>query len=53
MRLPQTWRDNTGSDRVRIAVLDTGINHLPEDLAANINLDDGYNYAYDENDTMG
>ncbi len=52
MRLPQTWRDNTGSNNVRIAVLDTGINHHHEDLAANINLGDGYNFADENSDSM-
>ncbi|MGM0419999.1 MAG: S8 family serine peptidase [Bacillota bacterium] len=52
MRLPQTWRDNTGSNRVRVAVLDTGVNDRHADLAPNLNLDDGYNFINNDTDTM-
>ncbi|MGM0415232.1 MAG: S8 family peptidase [Bacillota bacterium] len=52
MRLPQTWRDNTGSNRARIAVLDTGIDNRHADLKPNLNVGDGYNFADGNTNTM-
>jgi len=51
MRLPQTWRDNIGSKRTRVAVLDTGIDDTHPDLSDNIS-SDGYNFIDDNKDTM-
>lgn len=52
MRLPQTWRDNTGSSRVRIAILDTGIDHTHPDLLDNLNVTESYNAVNNNDDAM-
>ena len=50
MRLPQTWRDVTGSNRVRLAVLDTGIDYTHGDLDGLVDKDSGYNFTTDDED---
>jgi len=52
MRLPRAWYNNTGSEAVRVAVLDTGIDNTHNDLQANVNLNDGYNYVEGNTNTM-
>ncbi len=47
IRLPQAWNSITGSESVRIAVLDTGIDSEHPDLAGQIVENDGYNFTDD------
>ena len=51
MRLPQAWRDVTGSSNIRIAVIDTGIYENNIELEQFVNRDDGWNFYEDNNDT--
>ncbi|MFW6269147.1 MAG: S8 family serine peptidase, partial [Bacillota bacterium] len=50
IRLPQTWRDAEGSSRIRMAVIDTGINYNHFELSDFIDLDSGYNFVDDTDD---
>lgn len=50
IRLPQAWNSVTGSDDVRVAVLDTGVNSSHPDLYGRVDESDGYNVVADNND---
>ena len=51
IRLPQTWTIETGSRNTRIAVLDTGIDATHPDLAGQIDVENGWNFVSDNDDT--
>jgi len=51
MRLPQAWRDVTGSSNIRISVIDTGIYENNIELEQFVNRADGWNFADDNNNT--
>ncbi len=51
IRLPQTWTVETGSKNTRIAVLDTGIDATHPDLAGQIDVENGWNFVSDNDDT--
>jgi len=51
IRLPQTWRDVTGSSNIRVAVMDTGIYNANIELEEFVNRDDGWDFAEDNSDT--
>ena len=48
---PFSWFQETGSDKIRIAVLDTGIDSNHIDLAGRIDYDNGYNFVSDTEDS--
>ena len=52
IKLPQAWRQTTGSDRVRVAVLDTGIDYNHPELADFIDKDSSYNFIDNNSDAM-
>ena len=52
IKLPQAWRQTTGSDRVRVAVLDTGIDYNHHELADYIDKDSSYNFIDNNSDAM-
>ena len=45
MDLPYVWSSEKGDSRIRIAVIDTGIDLEHEDLSARIDKDNAYNFA--------
>lgn len=52
MKLPQAWDKTTGTNEVKVAVLDTGVNYLHEDLQSKVVLSDGYNFVANTSDPM-
>ncbi len=52
IKLPQAWRQTTGSNSVRIAVLDTGIDYDHPELADFIDKDSSYNFIDNNSDAM-
>jgi len=52
IKLPQAWRQTTGSDRVRVAVLDTGIDYNHPELADFIDKNSSYNFIDNNSDAM-
>lgn len=45
IRLPQAWSITTGDERIRIAVVDTGIDHNHPDLKGKVDITTGYNFV--------
>ena len=50
IRLPQAWSITTGSNNIRIAVLDTGINFNHPDLQGQVDIKNGYDFVNNNND---
>ncbi|MFN2364437.1 MAG: S8 family serine peptidase, partial [Halarsenatibacteraceae bacterium] len=52
IRLPQTWADTTGSNNIRVAVLDSGIDYNHPELQGRVDLAGGYNIVEDNTEAM-
>jgi len=51
IRLPQAWHNTRGSQSIRIAVFDTGIDAAHPDLAGKVDIESGYNFVDNNRDT--
>jgi subtilisin family serine protease len=47
---PQAWDHTTGSDTVRVAIVDSGINAAEPDLAPNVRMDLGWDFVSNDPD---
>src|SRR5689334_10587252 len=47
---PQAWDHTTGSDAVRVAIVDSGINAAEPDLAPNVRIDLGWDFVSNDPD---
>ena len=52
IRLPQAWSITTGDDRIRIAVVDSGIDHNHPDLVGQVDITTGYNFVSGNSNAM-
>jgi len=48
--MPNAWSVTTGSEEVKVAVIDSGIAYTHEDLAANVDASQGYDFVDNDND---
>ena len=49
---PSAWDRTTGTNEVTIAVMDTGVNHLHEDLVGKVDLATSKDYVNDDDDPL-
>ncbi|MFW6007496.1 MAG: S8 family serine peptidase [Halanaerobiales bacterium] len=52
INLPRAWGDSTGKEKITVAVLDTGVDPAHPDLNGRVDIDNGYNFVDDNDDTM-
>ncbi len=52
IRLPQAWTETTGSSKIRIGILDTGVDYNHPELQGKIDLAGGYNIIDDNQEVM-